>query len=617
MTLDRDIPMKKIVLNVCIVLCAMLIGGCGIPNKHMVAKPVDMNYEHRKPPVYVPGTEQTEEPPARTPFLETGDRDEDVLEEDIEVSMPSMVYIGDRIHEYSRKLDLWKELDSQSVSMDLKKEETERMVSCFRRLQNVMNGYVNLRSKLLQMQTLDAAEKISNTEIFALQKDDISFLEGPCGRLLSDSKDQSAGWSRREEGADLAQLETLIDRNAENKEYEEIIQVWLRIPEFQKNRIHLRTRILYGNALMFLHQEEKAAKIYQQVVDQMSGSNRQATDLVSLRKILADLYTASGQYKRASKQYKLISKDYRTLGSLEEWSKIQLSILKKSFEGGQEITEYAALLRNFLGFIPERDGYKVVWQAQHFLTSYPYSPVASNVDFIQAAVQKGADRWFAGISTGVDELTKQKKYEEALEVLANIPTDILSADKQVAVKEKKEEVQLAGAVERETEKMSLVQKLQHQWNRGMLLAGEGKYDAAIDVFTNLLDTEYSVKAEKKLKELSLDAAKADRRKAANLFVRFTKTSDLESRKKLLIESRKLLKNILVKYPEVEIAEKVRGNIARVELEMNNIDPTLVFTADSDEQPQNTVDGLDTVFATPDVGRRVEQTPIVESDLDNN
>jgi hypothetical protein len=162
--------------------------------------------------------------------------------------------------------------------------------------------------------------------------------------------------------------------------------------------------------------------------------------------------------------------------------------------------------------------------------------------------------------------------------------------------------------------MALVQELQHQWNNGMVLAKDGKFDEAIAVFTNLLDTEYSTKAENKLNEITLEAAKADRKKAANLFVRFTKTTDLESRKKLLVESRKLLKNILVKYPEVEIGAKVRKNIERVELEMNAIDPTLVSLADQEEELQPEVDGVDSAFAMPGSTMEIEQQPIVESDL---
>ena len=131
----------------------------------------------------------------------------------------------------------------------------------------------------------------------------------------------------------------------------------------------------------------------------------------------------------------------------------------------------------------------------------------------------------------------------------------------------------------------------------MLLVKNEEYEEALKVFTELLETEYSSKAKQKIDEISLQAAKADRRKAADLFIRFTKTTDLESKKKLLVESRKLLKNILVKYPEVEIVPKVMGNIERVEQEMTAIDPNLIFMADQEEQKADD-DGLDTAFDVP-------------------
>ena len=163
--------------------------------------------------------------------------------------------------------------------------------------------------------------------------------------------------------------------------------------------------------------------------------------------------------------------------------------------------------------------------------------------------------------------------------------------------------------------MAKIQELQNQWNNGMLLTKGGRYDEALAVFTNLLDTEYSIKAESKIKEISLEAAKADRRKAAELFIRFTKTSEPESKKKLLVESRKLLKNILIKYPEVEIAPKVLGNIKRVEQEMNAIDPNLVFMADLERSSVAEDDGIDRAFSMPETKtiNRV-QTPIIENDL---
>ncbi len=608
--------MKKIVWGAFVVYCAISLSGCALPEKPRISQLPQSTPPEQSSPVYI--QEGETQGPDQPKYLDIEDQPQEKVVEErmgVDIELPSAMYINDRIFEYGRKLDRWKELDSQSVNMQMKDEEAAQMVSCFRRLQTVLNGYSDLRNKMLQSQMTDVAIKIGNEEIFELQKNDIAFLEDDCGRLLADSKDKSAGWNQREEGADLTQLETLIDRYAMNKEYEEIIQVWLKIPESQLGRIHLRTKILYGNALMYLHQEEKAAEIYQQVVNRMTDSDEQATDLVSLRKVLADLYTASGNYSLAINEYKNISQDYSKIGQLEEWSKLQLAILDRSKDAGPELNQFSEVLRNYLGFIPERDGYKIIWQAEKFLQSYPYSPVVSNVELIKDSVKAAADKWFNGLLAEIDTLGQEKQFSKALRLLETMPTDILSPDKQLVISSKKEELQLSEAVENETGKMVRMQDLQNQWNNGMLLAKGGRYEEAIVVFTNLLDTEYSTKAKAKVEELSIDAAKADRRKAADLFIRFTKTSDIESKKKLLVESRKLLKDILIKYPDVDIASKVAGNVERVEQEMNKIDPNLLIMADHEAAATPQDDRPGSAFTIPDTNIMTrDKAPIIETNL---
>ena len=610
--------MKKIARNIALTLCVASMGGCAIPEVQKPRSTVPVATGTYQVPAVVSPQDTSVIKTANQPrYLDVGvEQDDVIIEEDIEVTLPSMVYVNDRIFEYGRKLDNWKELDSKSVGMEVNEDDAAKMVRCFRRLQNVLNGYSELRSKMLQAQQISTAEKISGSDLFQLQAADIEFLEDGCGKLVSGSEDQTAGWNKREEGADLSKLETLIDRYDESREYEEVIQVWLQIPPFQIPRVHVRAKIKYGNALMYLHQEGKATEVYREVVDQMSDSDEQATDLVSLRKILADLYTAAGDYESAKVQYKKISEDYQNLGQLEEWSKLQLSILDRSLDDSPELNEYSSMLRNYLGFIPDQDGYKIVWQADKFLSNYPYSAVASNVDFIRESAMLRADDWFNSFIGVVDSLGAEKKFDEALELLETIPTEIIDADKQLQVRGKNEELLLAAAVERETDKMALIQELQHQWNNGMLLVKAGRYDEAIDVFTNLLDSEYGVKAENKIKEISMQAAKADRKKAAGLFIRFTKTTDLESRKKLLIESRTLLQNILIKYPDAEITSKVKGNIARVEQEMNLIDPNLINSVDQ-ETIETEVDGIENVFNAPLMESTPGASPVTETSIDES
>ncbi|HID70432.1 MAG TPA: tetratricopeptide repeat protein [Desulfobacterales bacterium] len=513
-----------------------------------------------------------------------------------ETVLPEMQYVKDRIFEYGRKLDRWKELDNQSVVMDLDEEASEEMVRCFRDLQKVLNGYNRIHEVLLRQDFMSSDDRITSSEVMNLEQRDITFLESSCGRLLKSGDDTGEGWEKREEQADLPQIETLIERYAGSDEFEDVLQVWNQIPANQLDRVHLNTRISYGNALMALNKEQEAAKVYQEIIDLMSASDDQRTDILSLRKILADLYTASGNYGQAEKQYQEISKDYSDLAKIEDWATLQLSILERSEPGSAELKEYSLLLRNYLGFRPERDGYKLVWQSDKFLAEYPYSPVSSNVDIIKASAQNRVEQWLAAFLADVDVMAEEERFQDALLKLETLQEDILSGEKLIEIRKKSDDLTLAEAVSRETKKIEKMQIQQRQWNEALLLIDQGEFDQAIEILTNMLDSDYAVKADNKIAEVSLLAARAERRKAADLFIRFTKTTDLASKKKLLIESRRRLSDILIKYPDVGITDKVLGNIKRVEKEMNAIDPMLISQSElvGDEETRHAEDA----FASP-------------------
>jgi tetratricopeptide (TPR) repeat protein len=527
--------------------------------------------------------------------------------------LPDMQYVKDRIFEYGRKLDRWKELDEQAVVVELDEAESEEMVRCFRDLQKVLNGYNRIQGALLRQDFMDSSQLISSSEVMELEQRDISFLESGCGHLLKGGPEEGAGWAQREEQADLPQIETLIERYAGSEEYEEVVQVWQQIPDNQLDRVHLNTRISYGNALMALHQEAEAAKVYQQIVDQMSASDDQRTDILSLRRVLADLYAASGDYKKAEKQYNEISNDYKSLASIESWGILQLSILERSEPGSPELEEYSSLLRNYLGFTPQRDGYKLVWQADQFLADYPYSAVASNIDIIRESAKNKADDWLASFLAEVDVLAAEERFQDALLKMETLQEDILSGEKLIEIRKKSDDLTLAEAVNRETKKIEKMQALQREWNDALLLIDKGDYDEAIELLTTMLDSEYGLKADGKIAEASLLSARAERRKAADLFIRFTKTTDRESQKKLLIDSRRHLVDILVKYPDVGITDKVMGNIERVEKEMNTLDPNLLAQAElvGGEEPmeesRSEVDAFDMpVYTTPELPVQQQQ-----------
>ncbi len=584
-------------------LCSAVVAGCAGPQKRVVPEPRPSAAESERPTYAGIGESEASGADRRKEVIQPKeieipyDYEAEIDPANVQGPLPSMDYINDRIFEYGRKLERWRQMDAQSVALELSQEDTEVMVSCFVDLQSVLDGYNQLRADMLRLDTSSAPLIISSEEVMELQKSDISFLESICGKLLSPEGDEIVDWANREAEADLPQLETLIERYTDTREYEEVIQVWQRIPEQQIDRVHLRTRILYANALMLLHQEEKAARMFQQIVDEMSASEKQKTDLLSLRRVLADLYTASGNYDAAKRQYLNISKDYQELGSIEEWSKLQLDLLERGENDKPELQRYSRLLRDFLGFIPERDGFKIIWEAEDFLQEYPYSSVATNVEILKADMERRAKRWFASFFAEVEALAAENQYLDAIARLEAIPGDIISPEQKELIEEKNDDLILAEAVERETRKIEKMQELQERWNEGMIQVEAGNYDEAIAIFQTLLQTEYFAKAKDKIEELTLLAAKTDRRSAADLYIRYTKTSDIEMKKKLLTESRRLLTEILGKYPGVAIIDKVQGNIERVEQEMNSLDPMLLPTIRAAER-----------------GESIEQAPLVENDF---
>ena len=492
--------------------------------------------------------------------------------------LPSMNYVNDRILAYGQKLDRWRQLDKQSGALTMSQQDTEQMVDCFRKLQRVLTGYTSLREKTLQQGMPSQDKKDALAVAQELQKSDIDFLEGSCGRLLASPEE--GGGMQGPSVVGLTDVESMIEEHAANYDYDSIVAAWQKIPVDRVDRLGLRTKVHYGNALIYTHQDPQAIETYQKIVDQMSATDQQSTDLISLRKVLADLYTASGNYPAAKMQYQKISDDYKKMGKIEDWSKLQLAILDNSKQDSPELAEYASLMKNFLGYIPEKDGYKVVWQADKFLQTYPYSAVTANVAIIKTQAQEQAEKWLNSFVDAVDRLAAEKKYKDAMTMLEQVPQDIVDPAKKGTLQAKNDEIVLAEAVDRETEKLAKTQELQRKWNSGMLLVKAERYDEAITLFQEMQDTEYADRARTKVGEISLQAAQADRRKAADLFIRYTKTADVESKKKLLIESRRLLKDILVKYPDVEISEKVAGNIERVEQEMKVLDPNLLLQADA-------------------------------------
>ncbi|RPJ12637.1 MAG: hypothetical protein EHM37_08720, partial [Deltaproteobacteria bacterium] len=446
--------MKNTLPKLCVALLLLSLTACAVPGKDRVRYPVADPPPVQSVPTPQPAETQLPDvpPPAEYPVQASEAPSAPFAGEGAELPV-LLASVSDRIFAYGGKLERWKELDSQAVESPLSDEDAAQMVRCFRRLQDVLGGYNAFRSELMQRSDQSISLRDQDT-LSQLQLKDIEFLETSCGVLLGDAGIPLA--TAREPvvaGGDLAVIEKLIDDSSANNQHGEILQTWSQLAEEEHGRVRPKSKILVANAMVAMHQEEKAAELYQGLVEELSSTREVPSDLLSLRKILADLYIASGRYGAAALQYQQIVDDYQSLGALEDSAKLHLSMLERATDDSQELKDYGAILRNQLGYVAARDGFTVLWQADKYLTNYPYSPVAPIVDSIRGESMSSAEKWFADFLGEVDRLAAEKNYAEALKLLATMPSDIIGTDQQLAVQEKNDALVLAEAVDRETVRM--------------------------------------------------------------------------------------------------------------------------------------------------------------------
>ncbi|RWX51847.1 hypothetical protein VU01_10721 [Candidatus Electrothrix marina] len=115
--------------------------------------------------------------------------------------------------------------------------------------------------------------------------------------------------------------------------------------------------------------------------------------------------------------------------------------------------------------------------------------------------------------------------------------------------------------------------LQKKWVKAEEAFQATEYDKAIALYTDLLNTSLDTRARKKMEKASLAAGQEARRKAANFFQRANSATDPKVRKKHLLSSKTLLKDILQKYPLAGLDAKVKRNLGRVDKELAALDHT--------------------------------------------
>ena len=515
-----------------------------------------------------------------------------ILEED-DVLLPVLTHINERIFSYEQKLVAWRALHEKAVLMNLEGQRLDAINQCGQQIEGILAQYNDLHTRLLTRSQVTGGELLRGEMLLNVDKQDLGFLESECSQTVSGEVSVHSPLPTGEE-ITSRQVED-IKAAYEAEEYDNVVREYDRLLAGSNQDAPYDLTNLYGQALMKTNRESQAREVYKNLLARIRQDD-QALWEFKLMQLIGDLDFALGNYTPAQEQYNGIVQIYAELRAKNDWAKQQLAALNVADEEEKEVKAYADLLRGYLTYNADRDGFTVVRKAEAFVNTYPYSLVSSSADTLVTLSRQQAEKWYQAIVEEVDRLAAEGQFQEALLTIERVPRTIIPIEKQQELAAKSAELTTTEAIVRETKELAEEQTVQENWNAGMSFLEYKEYDQAIESFRQLLGTSYDTRARERIDEAAGLAAQEDRKRAAELFVRSNRTHDLESRKKLLLSSRQLLQDILIKYPQSDLTEKVKRNLKRIEDEIIAIDPGLLsapVTVDGQVAPpvEPTVDSM--------------------------
>ncbi len=490
-----------------------------------------------------------------------------------DVLLPTLTLVNDRIYAYEEKLTSLQKLQQQVAAQTLNQEILNTISDCRVELQGILVEYNALHKRLMKQTELQAAELLAGNNLFRISERDIKYLEGKCGQNLTTVPSIAKPVNQVQIKSLFGEEQQLKDAFSENN-FATVISIYDNLPLESGQTPSFDVTYLYGQALLKTNRAVEAKKVFTDLLTTIRR-NDQSQWGFRLIQLIGDLEFGLGIYDGARNKYKEIGAIYGDLANNNDWAVKQLSALERNGAKNDEVSEYAALLKSYLEYNPDRDGYTVVDLGLKYVDRFPYSTVSSNADALLLKAKQLADAWLTSVLKRIDTLSANGQYQEALLFIERVPKSILPVEKQEMLRRKGEELVTSESISIETDRLVVEQELETDWNKAMNLLEAKQYDHAIEVFSSLLASSYESKAQIRIDEAARLAANEDRQRAAELYVRAKRTTDLESKKKLLFASRKLLQDILIKYPQADLTEKVKRNLVRIEEEISSVDPALL------------------------------------------
>jgi predicted metal-dependent hydrolase len=575
------LPPKAFKLIIVSIFLAFLLNGCGatrpVTSTGRVQAPAASSQEEIEQPVFQSPpqelVEQEIDESAQTSSsvplfepegsMETGEAKLDYA--DIE-------FIQLRLDEYENRFESWLEISELTHEGDLAEEFTASETECVQRLERILSGYGLLVERMQWSDTVPL-DRLATLHLKKMQQLDIAFLESGCEELLAmDITPQYKLMPQAEPKLSFAAAQEVIASYVEQGTYLEALLSFERLArDFPDQKPSLTTRMSYGLALQYSGQIKAAARHFKNMLE----SGDLSIYPLRLQREIADLLLAGGNVAAAESYYDRVLFGYELIGAEKTWVEEQLAFLRSVDPESEDMVAYMALLREFQMYDYRIDAPRLNEAIDAFATQYTGSPVAVSALRLKTFAKDQLKSWFSRQLDKVDSLVADKKFAEATEILNSMTRYYFPVELQMILQETYYEVGQSEIQEMETLQHIQEVELTEQWDAAIKLLDSQRYDSAISAFTALMDTEYEQQAKMKITEAANQAAGKMRKEAASLFVRAGRTQDPEQKKELLLSSHRLLTEILDKYPQTDLLDKVLQNIAILEGQIQRFDPTLL------------------------------------------
>ena len=481
-------------------------------------------------------------------------------------------FVAGRINHYRDSQTQWQELEAGFSRQEFALPQPEKWQGCTTSLAAILDGYFALHA-LLKSEG-DQAGEGQPAAPFAVLQHDISFLEGDCRTLFAAAAAVIPGQAASR-GAVAGQADAAVRYWAGLGDNAQVINAYENMAAAGREEdVSPETREMYARALRATGKLAQAAEVLLAV-----AQGKEEWLAWPLRLQAAELLFATGEFRRAREQYAHVAALFSRVRQADGEVEKQLALLAGQEEHARELELYSRALLGWLQYDGQQVPPQLMESVQQLEAISSESVYARMGRELLAKAGGPAVRNAEDALMRARQLTEEKKFAEALELLAPYSQDTEPPETVLAVRELAEEIRRQqteqGDMPQTEQQTEQQEALDAKWQKALQTLDERQYDQAIVLFAEFVDPAYQEQARVKIAEAENLAAAELRKEAASLFIKARKSANVEQKSALLMESRRLLLQVQEKYPQADIIDKVRQNQRAIEEQILTINPQLL------------------------------------------